>query len=102
MNRNELKELLEAYEEATSGESVTYKITEEVELPEDATLWQFESEDGSIKASAISHGDDTTFVMDDWQEPSRPEIYEEIKNYDWRRLDGKPAIVFLGLPRCME
>ncbi len=102
MNKQELEKLLEAYDEAVSGERETYKVTDEVELAEDAVLWLFESGNGRVKASAVSHSDGTVFVMSDWQEPSRPETSEDVENYDWRRSDGKLAIVLSGLPRCLE
>lgn len=96
MTHKELKQLLEAVNEAWGGEYAEVEITKEIELPDNATLYLFSC--GDCKASAVCYKDGTTFVLDDWQS-SRPESFDEIKDYSWKTIDGKEVITFDGLPR---
>lgn len=93
--------LIKDYETAMSGSNVDYTITDEIDLKDGATLYLFESEEECISSSAIAYEDGSTFVLTDWQ-GTRPESADEIESYDWVRVDGKLAIVFLGLPRVLE
>lgn len=99
MTHEEIEKLLEATDVAWGGDGSEVTITKEIELPEGATMYLFECWD--CKLSSICHKDGTVFVMRNWQEPTRPESYEEIKDYKWRRTDGMDAIIFDGLPRIL-
>ncbi len=96
---NKVLTLIKAYEKSMSGNDVDYTITDEIPARE-ATLYLFEG--GGAKAAAVGYEGGPLFVMRDWQEPSRPTSADEIEDYAWVRTDGKEAINFLGLPRCLE
>ncbi len=102
MNKNEVLSLIQAYEKAMSGSDVEYIITDEIKLKDTASLYLFENGQEGIYSSAIGYEDGSVFVMTDWQSPARPETQNDIEDYDWVRVDGAPAIVFLGLPRVLE
>ncbi len=102
MNKNEVLSLIQAYEKAMSGSDVEYIITEEIKLKDTASLYLFENGQEGIYSSAIGYEDGSVFVLTDWQSPARPETQNDIEDYDWVRVDGAPAIVFLGLPRVLE
>lgn len=99
--KNHALALIKAYEKNMSGNDVDYVITDEIPArAREATLYLFEG--GGVKAAAVGYEDGTLFVMQDWQEPSRPTSVGEIEDYAWVRTDGKEAINVLGLPRCLE
>ncbi len=100
MTHEEIKKLLEAINVAWGGDEAEVTITKEIELPEGATMYLFDCWD--CKTSAICHKDGTVFVMRDWQEPTRPKSFEEIKDYKWCRADGRDAIIVDGLPRLLR
>lgn len=73
------------------------KVTDIIELNEDAKMYLFEK--GDIESSVIIYADGTSFVLDDWQ-GSRPETLEEVEDYNWISLyDGRRAVIMDGLPR---
>lgn len=89
---------IKAYDLLISGHCGEYTISEEVSLPEGAILYQFEG--GGIYSSAIRHKDGTIFVLQDWQ-CGRPSMYNDIDGFEWCTPDGKPAVMFGGLPRIL-
>ncbi len=103
MNKQQVLTYIKAYEKEMSGSDIEYTITDEKELKDGASLYLFEyKEDGyNIMSSAIGYEDGYVFVLTDWQ-GSRPETIDEVENYSWIRVDGMPAINFLGLPRILE
>ena len=97
MTSEEMKKLLEEVNVAWGGEPAEVTITDEIELPEDATLYLFTCGD-SEASSAVCHSDGTVFVLGDW-ESSRPETYEEVEDYSWLDVHQRETINLLGLPR---
>ena len=89
---------IKSFELASSGYDVDYQFTRIIHIDTHTNLYLFQYED--IKSSAIDYEDGTTFVMWDWQTPTRPESEEEIEDYDWRLAsDGRRAVIMDGLPR---
>ena len=99
MTHEEIKKLLETINRAWGGDETELTITKEIELPEGATMYLFKC--GVVKSSAISYKDGSLFVIDDWQ-ATRPESYEDIKDFAWFfGTDGRRAVILNGLPRIL-
>ncbi len=102
-NEKYIIEVLNAYEEFLSGEKVKYIIIGSTELSQDnAELIEFQSEDKSVKSSAVVYPDGTTFVLFDWQ-GAYPHTEDEIEEYNhWVCANNNhDAVVFNGLPRLL-
>lgn len=99
MTHLEMKELLEAVNVFLGGEQAEVKITDVIELPEEAQLYLFDCD--GCESSAICYKDGTTFVLTDWQS-GRPESYDEIEDFAWICAStGREAIMFDGMPRIL-
>ena len=99
MTRNEVLALIKQAEKNMSGENVDFVVTNEIRIDDTAHLFLFEND--FCKAAAVGYESGELFVMRDWQEPSRPEIAEEIADYDWCTIDWQDTIIFDGLPRML-
>lgn len=70
-------------------------ILDEQNLGE-ATLYKVEY--SGVKFRVIYYPDGTYFTTDDWQ-GIQPKTTEDIKDFNWVDVNGKPAIILNGLPR---
>lgn len=98
-----LEKAIKEYDNRICGCKTTfsYKVTDEVELKEGATLYLFEGVDADgykIESSLIEHASGAIMFLSDWQN-GRPVDDTEIEDYNWVTPDGKETIMFEGLPR---
>lgn len=97
--KKELEQRINAIDLANGGEGkISIEIERSVEL-NGAIMYIVGM--GMLTASFIVYEDGTLFCQDDWQ-GGHPETAEEIADFDWLTEDGRPAIMFDGMPKMMR
>lgn len=103
---NRIEQAIKNYDNMVCGydTQAIYKVTDSFCLKEGAKLHLFESvnDDGFvIRSSVVEYPNGRIMLLDDWQN-SRPTNEKEIEDYNWVTVDGRPAIMFDGLPRILK